>query len=162
MKLSKYLSPGYTRDAIGALSRNLHSSAPLKLYGVKLFGWVSDYIAVTRAGFAVEATVIETREGFGKYLKSRRADAPARRRRTSMAKCPNYEWIAAPPGLLKKEEIPEWAGLVEIMGKSYKTVKEAPAIHTGRLDTTSPAFVLKLSGWLSAWVELAYALASKQ
>lgn len=51
---------------------------------------------------------------------------------------PHRFYYATPPGLLKKEEIPEYAGLIEVHQGTYRTecrkIKEAPFIHRRPLE----------------------------
>ncbi len=49
---------------------------------------------------------------------------------------PNYFWIVAPPGVVKEEEIPDYAGYLEVVpdkrgthGYDIKKVKRAPMLH---------------------------------
>lgn len=49
-------------------------------------------------------------------------------------------WYVTPPGLVKPEEVPVWAGLREFDGKSFKTKVEAP-----HRDKDAPSWELMVS-----------------
>jgi hypothetical protein len=46
--------------------------------------------------------------------------------------CPNYFWFVAPAGVVPVDEVPEYAGLLELRGNrptDFTTVKRAPLLH---------------------------------
>lgn len=47
---------------------------------------------------------------------------------------PNKFYYAAPPGLIKISEIPDYAGLIEVDENSSTIVKKAPIIHKNKYD----------------------------
>jgi hypothetical protein len=67
--------------------------------------------------------------------------APATRIRIKpMAKilCPNQFYYACPAGLIKPEELPKYAGLIQINENGYATlIKKAPYLHKNHQDLTS-------------------------
>lgn len=50
----------------------------------------------------------------------------------------HYWWIATPPGIVEKREIPETWGLLEVQGKNCEVVKDAPRLTP---EPVSPLFV---------------------
>lgn len=51
---------------------------------------------------------------------------------------PNRFYYCVPENLIKIEEIPEYAGLMYVIGDKVKTVKEAKFIHKEKLDLIKP------------------------
>lgn len=55
---------------------------------------------------------------------------------------PNYFWYCCPKGLIKPEEVPEYAGLMYITGSYYQNdVKKPPLLHK---DTYDPRWIERL------------------
>lgn len=51
---------------------------------------------------------------------------------------PNRFYYCVPENLIKIEEVPEYAGLMYVIGDEVKTVKEAKFIHKEKLDLIKP------------------------
>lgn len=51
---------------------------------------------------------------------------------------PNRFYYCVPENLIKIEEVPEYAGLMYVIGNKVKTVKEAKFIHKEKLDLIKP------------------------
>lgn len=51
---------------------------------------------------------------------------------------PNRFYYCVPENLIKIEEVPEYAGLMYVIGDKVKTVKEAKFIHKEKLDLIKP------------------------
>lgn len=51
---------------------------------------------------------------------------------------PNRFYYCVPENLIKIEEVPEYAGLMYVIGNKVKTVKEANFIHKEKLDLIKP------------------------
>ena len=50
--------------------------------------------------------------------------------------CPNRFYYAVPDGLIKKEEVPDYAGLIYVSDGKAVTIKEAPFLHKRICDLT--------------------------
>lgn len=48
--------------------------------------------------------------------------------------CPNKFYYACPEGLIQKEEVPKYAGLIWIINGKAEIVKKAPSIHKEKLN----------------------------
>lgn len=88
----------------------------------------SDFIAVTMAGQIYEFEIKISRRDYAKdRLKLRNKiyamETPGLR--------PNRFWYAAPPGVIALEELPPFAGLVELRDGSFASVRKAPLLHQG-------------------------------
>lgn len=55
----------------------------------------------------------------------------------------DYWWVAAPKGVVKKEEVPEQWGFYEIDGKKAKAVKQAPRLEPEPLDKSFVASIMR-------------------
>jgi hypothetical protein len=67
------------------------------------------------------------------------------------ALCPHQFYYAAPAGMIKLEELPPYAGLIEISDASYQTLKvvrRAPYMHKRGMDLTS----ILLKKFYNLWV----------
>lgn len=51
---------------------------------------------------------------------------------------PSYHWLATAPGIVRPEELPEYAGLMEVSsgprGRVLKIVRKAPRLHSMKMD----------------------------
>lgn len=48
--------------------------------------------------------------------------------------CPSYFWFVVPAGLLKKEDIPEYAGWLEFSKGYIKVIKDAPRLNKNKVS----------------------------
>lgn len=119
----------------------------------------SDFIAVTRAGMIHEVEVKVSRSDFKADLKKVNRHlhlsgkgvtitSPYRgeQHERLAERRPNYFWYAAPYGLIKVEELPPYAGLIEV-GDFMPQRKSAPRIHSKNLwdDRMKQAMLTSLS-----------------
>lgn len=68
----------------------------------------------------------------------------------SKLKPPNYFWYVTPEGLLKEEDIPDYAGWMEVTDKKYNNVhirKKSKILHRDRVDDTMKLNILKSVYW---------------
>lgn len=54
-------------------------------------------------------------------------------------------WYVTPPGLIKPEEVPDWAGLTEFHGMDDTWPTFRPVIHAPRRDKDAPSWELVVS-----------------
>jgi hypothetical protein len=115
-------------------------------------GWFEcDMWAVTDAGYATEFEIKLTRADFKKDAekieklnwKDRRSGKTPRTKyaRLHLAdnQVPNKFFYVTPAGLVKPEEIPEWAGHIELDEKRHRirprVAKNAPQLHKEKVDS---------------------------
>lgn len=102
-----------------------------------VFNWESDLLFLTRAGYWYEVEIkisradffndAKKRTGFN-HLKSDVLTDPTKRG-------PNYFYYAAPKGLLRVDEIPSYAGLIEVGEHGgYDVMKKAPLLRKEKAD----------------------------
>lgn len=111
--------------------------------------WECDLWAVTEAGFATEFEVKLTRADFRKdaskieklnWSERRSGKTPELKHaklQLADARGPSRFFYVTPQGLLKPEDIPEWAGHIEIVAHRGRlkpvVTKPAPALHRERV-----------------------------
>lgn len=61
---------------------------------------------------------------------------------------PNQYWFAVPKGLVEKDEVPDYAGLLYIDGDSVSVKKKAPFLHKRSLDLTKTLLKKYYNLWL--------------
>lgn len=130
------------------LVKNPLNRAQFTLPGVTPKGWWEcDMWTITKAGYWHEYEIKISRSDFKKDAKKHRC---VRGSRTDIVfkhdelylksvVGPNYFWFATPPDLVTLDEIPEWAGLVEIdwkpiypyhlIANNLSVIKKAPRLH---------------------------------
>ena len=98
-----------------------------------IFEWESDFFSVSESGYVYEIEIKVTRGDFkddfnktAKHLLLSEANTS-----TNNIKRPNKFFYACPKGLLNTIEIPDYAGLIEIISPDEMAivVKEAPFLH---------------------------------
>ena len=115
---------------------------------VYLYSWESDMISVTKAGYVYESeiktSVSDFKKDFEKLIKHYIFVT-----NEQFMGFPNYFYYVCPEGLLKLEDIPEYAGLkeaYEYMGKfskrgceynklvrTTKLIRKAPLLHKNKI-----------------------------
>lgn len=106
------------------------------LNNVFMFDWESDLFGISKSGYAVEIEVKISRGDFFQDFKKPKHQIFIDRASTDI---PNKFFFACPDGLIKIEEVPEYAGLI-YTGQSYSrfsVIKPAPFIHREKIDFTS-------------------------
>ena len=109
--------------------------------------WESDIWTMTKAGYWHEYEIKTSRSDLKadakkhRYIKRSRTDIVFKHDELFLKSeaGPNYFWFATPPDLVTLDEIPEWAGLVEIdwkpiyadqfIASNLKVIKKAPRLH---------------------------------
>ncbi len=119
--------------------------------------WESDFFSVTSSGYLYEVEVKISKSDFAadfikfkhkifegrnqtevikeakyKYSKRWKKDvrrAPEKKINPQEVKMPNKFFFACPDGLLKVEDIPEYAGLIYVTDTAATIIKHAPLLH---------------------------------
>ena len=111
------------------------------------FGWESDLVRVSSAMYASEYEIKVTREDFRRDAKkTARVEALVMADGTLRAQglTPSQFWYAAPVGVIPHDELPEYAGLVELPGrKAVIVVKPAPRLHKVKLTPERVLFLTR-------------------
>ncbi len=93
----------------------------------------ADFVAITKSRFIVECEIKISRGDFFKDFKKEAKHL----KMINKVCCANYFYFAAPEGLIKIDEVPEYAGLIEISLVNNKSraivIKNAPRIHNEKI-----------------------------
>lgn len=99
------------------------------IYGPK---WESDWFSITPRDIAMEIEIKVVRSDyhmdFKKEIRHQTLQNAPKNRRV----CPNMFYFCTPAGLLMQEEIPFYAGLMEVSADQCTIVKKAPVLHTDK------------------------------
>lgn len=105
-------------------------------------GYEADVVMVTPAGTVYEYEVKTSRSDFkkdftkkGKHISlgKKTHEISPRMVGHTYPKAPTFFYYACVPGLIKKTEIPPYAGLVYVEKDSVKVIKPAPKLHNHKL-----------------------------
>ena len=108
-----------------------------------VFGWEADLVRVSPSLIASEYEIKVTLADF-------RADAAKRWKHMTLANndgrrakgmTPQRFWYAAPEGVVPIGEVPEHAGLIEIVGRDIVKRKTAPKLHGEKMSLKHMLFV---------------------
>lgn len=111
--------------------------------------WEADLLSMTKSGFVHEFEIKTTRSDWSKekrIIENMADDGCKLRRAQSLSKqfcygedlgiSPNYFWLCAPSGVIREDEIPEYAGVIEVYEfrkkQRIKIMKNAPLLHHGK------------------------------
>lgn len=166
----------HIQDRVGNLFSN-HDHHFLNKY---IFGsdWESDFFSVTKSGYLYEVEVKISKSDFtadfgkfkhklfesrneaevikdAKYRYSKRwkknvRKAPEKKINPQEIKMPNKFFFACPDGLLKVEEIPEYAGLIYVSEFSATVIKQAPILHKRKENIEELLFSKYQWGYINA------------
>ena len=91
-------------------------------------GWECDVMSVNRWDQTTEYEVKRTRSDFIADFNKKDKHFS-----TSNGYGCNYFYYACPEGLIKKYDLPEYAGLIYCNNKGSRLVKQAPILHNNKL-----------------------------
>lgn len=91
-------------------------------------GWECDVLSVDRSDLVIEYEVKRSRADFFADFKKKDKHFS-----TSNGYGANYFFYACPMGLIKADELPEYAGLIYCSTKGSRIVKRAPMLHGEKL-----------------------------
>jgi hypothetical protein len=177
----KKLNAKDVQERVGELFSN-HKHIFLNRY---IFGrdWESDFFSVTNTGYCYEVEVKISKSDYkvdfdkfkhklfegrkdaqvikeAKYRYSKRWKknvrmAPEKNINPQTAKMPNRFFFACPEGLISKEEIPEYAGLIYVSDSGYtRVIKQAPILHKRKFDIKELLFSKYQWGYINATEDL--------
>jgi hypothetical protein len=112
---------------------------------VYLFNWESDLLSICKKNMATEYEVKISRADFKadvKKIDKHKVLSEAYNGSPTRERLPNFFYYAAPKGILNLEDIPEYAGWVEIGIKSI-IMKEAPRLHRQGISEEDKITLLK-------------------
>ena len=134
------------RGILDILNIRFMASSRWIMNNLYVYGWESDYLAITKSMYAYEVEVKISRadysNDFRKEDKHRilQGQFEDKRRESvdtgDMARYgrPNYFYYCVPDGLILPDDVPPYAGLVYVCGRDIRKVKEAPILHREKFD----------------------------
>ena len=97
-------------------------------------GFEADVLMVAKSGFAYEYEVKTSRadfkKDFSKVAKHKNLKKPSLRLKRKYPMTPNYFYYVCIEGLIKKNEIPKYAGLIYIVAGIPVVQVRAPRLHS--------------------------------
>lgn len=96
--------------------------------GLFMFGWESDYMAISRSGYTYEAEIKISHNDFLNEAKNKKRKLSVLRGERE-GKRPNYFYYVCPTGIISVEELPDYAGLIYINDNRFTVVVNAPKLH---------------------------------
>lgn len=137
---------------------NYFLSKNTKLYEMSnlfVFDWESDYLTITRSGVIYEIEIKISRADFQNDFKHKEDKHMLLESKTLSDmhpnSCPNYFYYAVPDGLIKTEEVPEYAGLIYLNPWGVNIVKDAPKINNNKVDIESLKLIDKFYYNMLTW-----------
>ncbi len=156
-------------DNIYSIAKSIVSNHDHILQNLYIFNWECDVFSVTKTGYSYELEIKISRSDFkadfkkdkhkifNNWKKGYYAYGLGRRGwgfdnaeysilssgKITYQTCANKFFYVVPEGLIKEDEVPDYAGLIycnEDFGGSYKTIKQAPFIHKDKCDVPKLLF----------------------
>ena len=133
---------GWTEKKIQDMLRLYFLSSSTKKYDVAnlfIYGWESDYLAITKSMMAYEVEIKISRADFKNDLKKKTdkhlllEGGEMLGRFNKESGMPNYFYYAVPDGLVQPDEIPDYAGLIYVK-YGVTIVKEAKKLTDEKFD----------------------------
>lgn len=160
-------------NILQVLNARLLSQPQYILNNLYVYDWESDFLAITRSLYAYEVEVkISVSDFHNDFKKTKKHKLlalqgtpkgyPRNQRR------PNYFYYGTPPGLITKEDIPPYAGLIYITGLEkakqhigpcdLEYVKHAPILHKDKFNIDihklTDKFYYNMQNWKKRVFEL--------
>ena len=149
-------------------SLKLHFLAPntkkYEITNLYVFGWESDYLAITKSGVFYEIEIKVSKADFNNDFKNKQDKHLLFEQKGKLGKysgwkgMPNYFYYAVPENLISKDEVPEYAGLIYVKWAGIEIVKEPKPLFDGKIDIDSlnlrDKFYYNMLSWQSKFEKL--------
>jgi len=130
------------------------------LWAVTRSGYAQEYeVKVTVSDFKADAKKIDRR--YGRYVSGQWVKSDSRRKYDRLTAGdpmgPTMFWYVVPEGLLEGQELPRWAGLIEVEAGKYGTVilcrrQDGPRLHNTKVGDRIMAHARGICYW-RFWTE---------
>lgn len=113
------------------------STKKYELFNLFIYQWESDYLAITRSGMVYECEVKISRQDFLNDSKKKNKHLIIEGNIDGILydyDRPNYFYYAVPDGLIKVDEVPDYAGLIYVNAGYISVIKQAPKQHNSKFD----------------------------
>lgn len=120
-----------------------YNGSDYKLTNTFIFDFESDFFCMSKSEYAIEVEIKVSRSDFfadfkkrdqftkyenGKYVSKVKSKHDILQDKTMTYK-PNKFFFAFPAGLIKTDEVPKYAGIIEVSDHSINFVRQAPFLH---------------------------------
>ncbi len=113
------------------------STKKYDLFNLFIYQWESDYLAITRSDIVYECEIKISRQDFLNDSKKKNKHLIIEGNVAGKLydwDRPNYFYYAVPDGLIKVDEVPDYAGLIYVNAGYIDVVKQAPKQHGSKFD----------------------------
>ena len=114
------------------------NSKKYEITNLYVYGWESDYLAITKSMIAHEVEIKISRSDFKNDTKNKIDKHLLLEGGENLGKftenLPNYFYYAVPDGLISVDEVPDYAGLIYVTPWSCQVVKEAKKLTDKKFD----------------------------
>ena len=116
------------------------STKKYEITNLFVYGWESDYLAITKSMVAYEVEIKVSKEDFKNDFKNKQdkhllfEDGNMIGRFPKGSSMPNYFYYAVPEGLVSPEEVPDYAGLLYVQPWGITFVKQPKKLTDEKFD----------------------------
>ena len=116
------------------------STKKYEITNLFVYGWESDYLAITKSMVAYEVEIKVSKEDFKNDFKNKQdkhllfEDGNMIGRFPKGSSMPNYFYYAVPEGLISPEEVPDYAGLLYVQPWGITFVKQPKKLTDEKFD----------------------------
>ena len=113
------------------------STKKYDLFNLFIYQWESDYLAITRSDIVYECEIKISRQDFLNDSKKKNKHLIIEGNVNGISydyERPNYFYYAVPDGLIKVDEVPDYAGLIYVNPGYINIMKQAPKQHDSKFD----------------------------
>lgn len=110
-----------------------HGTKKYEILNRFIYDWESDYLCITKSGYAYECEVKISRGDFFNDFHKAQKHLVLESETTDRQR-PNYFYYACPGDLIKPEEVPGGYGLIYVYPWEIRIVKKAELIHKEKVD----------------------------
>ena len=115
-----------------------------------IYGWESDYLAVTKSMLAYEVEIKVSKADFNNDFKNKQdkhllfEDGSMIGRFPKGSSMPNYFYYAVPDGLINVDEVPDYAGLLYVQPWGITFVKQPKKLTDEKFDPVKLVLIIML------------------
>ncbi len=133
------------------------STKKYEITNLYVYGWESDYLAITRSNLSYEIEIKISRADFKNDFKNKEDKHLLFEGGNKLGKfskaggMPNYFYYAVPDGLIKADEVPDYAGLLYLRPWGVTFEKEAKKLTNEKFDPDKMNLIDKFYYNMLSW-----------
>ena len=130
------------------------STKQYEMMNLFVYDWESDYLTITKSGYVYEVEIKISRADFFNDFKHKGKKHTLLESGVALNdqnNGPNYFYYAVPDGLIKENEVPDYAGLVYLKPWGVTIEKEAPKINKNKVDIEKLKLIDKFYWNMYTW-----------